>query len=81
VPREEDPRNPLKRLAKLFDPGTLDLLTPFDESGFVAAQGLIDGTRACAYASDRRSRAARWATRAAKAILVAYEKALADESR
>ena len=77
--REEDPRNPLKRLAKLFDPGTLDLLTPFDESGFMAAQGLVNGTRACAYASDPTVQGGAMGDEGCKAILVAYEKALADE--
>src|SRR6266699_604328 len=79
LPREEDPRNPLKRLARLFDPGTLDLLTPFDESGFVAAQGLIDGTRVCAYASDPTVQGGAMGDVGCKAILVAYEKALAEE--
>ncbi len=78
-PREEDPRNPLKRLARLFDAGTLDLLTPFDTSGFVAAQGLINGTRACAYASDPTVQGGAMGDEGCKAILVAYEKALADE--
>ena len=78
-PRDEDPRNPLKRLAKLFDPGTVELLTPFDESGFVAAQGLIDGTRACAYASDPTVQGGAMGDEGCKAILVAYEKALAEE--
>jgi acetyl-CoA/propionyl-CoA carboxylase carboxyl transferase subunit len=78
-PRDEDPRNPLKRLAKLFDPGTVELLTPFDESGFVAAQGMIDGTRACAYASDPTVQGGAMGDEGCKAILVAYEKALAEE--
>jgi acetyl-CoA/propionyl-CoA carboxylase carboxyl transferase subunit len=77
--REEDPRNPLKRLAKLFDPGTLELLTPFDDSGFVAAQGRIDGARACAYASDPTVQGGAMGDEGCKAILVAYEKALAEE--
>jgi acetyl-CoA/propionyl-CoA carboxylase carboxyl transferase subunit len=77
--REEDPRNPVKRLARLFDAGTLDLLTPFDESGFVAAQGLVNGTRACAYASDPTVQGGAMGDEGCKAILVAYEKALADE--
>ncbi|HEV2345566.1 MAG TPA: carboxyl transferase domain-containing protein, partial [Actinocrinis sp.] len=76
--RADDPRNPLKRLAKLFDPGTVDLLTPFDDSGFVAAQGLIDGTRACAYASDPTVQGGAMGDEGCKAILVAYEKALAE---
>jgi acetyl-CoA/propionyl-CoA carboxylase carboxyl transferase subunit len=76
--REDDPRGPIKRLARLFDAGTVELLTPFDDSGFVAAQGLIDGTRACAYASDPTVQGGAMGEEGCKAILVAYEKALAD---
>ncbi|MBS2966603.1 acyl-CoA carboxylase subunit beta [Actinocrinis puniceicyclus] len=77
-PRDEDPRNPLKRLARLFDKGTVELLTPFDECGFVAAHGLIDGTGACAYASDPTVQGGAMGDEGCRAILVAYEKALAD---
>jgi acetyl-CoA/propionyl-CoA carboxylase carboxyl transferase subunit len=76
--REDDPRGPLKRLDRLFDPGTVELLTPFDESGFVAAHGLIEGSRAAAYASDPTVQGGAMGEQGCKAILVAYEKALAD---
>lgn len=76
--REQDPRNPLNRLAKLFDSGTVELLTPFDDCGFVAAAGLIEGTRACAYASDPTVQGGAMGELGCKAILVAYEKALAE---
>jgi acetyl-CoA/propionyl-CoA carboxylase carboxyl transferase subunit len=76
--REDDPRNPLKRLAKLFDPQTVELLTPFDDSGFVAAHGLIDGVPVCAYASDATIQGGAIGDEGCKAILVAYEMALAD---
>jgi acetyl-CoA/propionyl-CoA carboxylase carboxyl transferase subunit len=77
--REDDPRNPLKRLASLFDPGTLELLTPFDESGFVAAHGVVEGTAAVAYASDPTVQGGAMGDDGCRAILVAYEKALAEE--
>jgi len=76
--RADDPRNPLKRLAKLFDEGTLDLLTPFDDSGFVAAQGTVAGARAVAYASDPTVQGGAMGDEGCKAILTAYERALAD---
>ena len=47
-------RNPEDRLAALFDPGTVRLLTPHDDSGAVAACGQIDGMLAVAFASDPR---------------------------
>ena len=76
--REDDPRNPLKRLAKLFDRGTVELLTPFGDSGFVAAHGLIGGIPVCAYASDPTVQGGAMGDEGCKAILVAYEKALSD---
>ena len=76
--REDDPRGPLKRLARLYDEGTLELLTPFDDSGFVAAIGLVNGTKATAYASDPTIQGGAMGSAGCKAILVAYERALAD---
>ena len=75
--REDDPRGPLKRLARLFDEGTVELLTPFDDSGFVAATGLINGTKAASYASDPTVQGGAMGSAGCKAILVAYEHALA----
>ena len=75
--REDDPRGPLKRLAELFDEGAFELLTPFDDSGFVAAVGRVDGARAAAYASDPTVQGGAMGTAGCKAILVAYDRALA----
>ncbi|MCK0090853.1 acyl-CoA carboxylase subunit beta [Rhodococcus sp. F64268] len=47
-----DPRDPLARLEKLFDPGSVELLHPRDNSGVLAAIGRIDGVRTVAYCSD-----------------------------
>jgi len=47
-------RDPELRLAALFDPGTLHLLTRGDDSGALAATGSIDGMPAVAFASDPR---------------------------
>ena len=43
LPREEDPRHPVKRLTALFDEGSLELITPDDDSGMLAAVGKVDG--------------------------------------
>jgi acetyl-CoA/propionyl-CoA carboxylase carboxyl transferase subunit len=75
--REDDPRGPLKRLARLFDDGAFELLTPFDDSGFVAAAGLVNGTPATSYASDPTIQGGAMGTAGCKAILVAYDRALA----
>ncbi|NLU82828.1 carboxyl transferase domain-containing protein [Rhodococcus sp. HNM0569] len=47
-----DPRDPLARLERLFDPGTTTPLHARDKSGVLAASGTIDGVRTIAYASD-----------------------------
>jgi acetyl-CoA/propionyl-CoA carboxylase carboxyl transferase subunit len=47
-----DYRDPEVRLRSLFDQGTLRLLHPRDDSGALAARGLIEGTPAIAYATD-----------------------------
>jgi acetyl-CoA/propionyl-CoA carboxylase carboxyl transferase subunit len=49
---EIDPRDPLLRLEKLFDPGTMELLAPRDDSGVVAARGRINGAPATSFCSD-----------------------------
>ena len=41
LPREEDPRNPNKRLAALFDEGTLQLIRDDDDSGMLAGVGCL----------------------------------------
>jgi acetyl-CoA/propionyl-CoA carboxylase carboxyl transferase subunit len=76
--RADDPRGPLKRLARLFDEGTCELLTAFDDSGFVAAIGRVDGAKATAYASDPTIQGGAMGSAGCKAILVAYERALAE---
>lgn len=46
--REEDPRNPVHRLAALLDEGTLQLISADDDSGMLAAVGQVGGTRVVA---------------------------------
>ncbi|WP_328660586.1 acyl-CoA carboxylase subunit beta [Nocardia salmonicida] len=47
-----DPRDPLGRLQRFFDPGTVLPLHPRDRSGVLAAIGEVDGVRTVAYCSD-----------------------------
>src|SRR5947208_2699639 len=49
---EIDPRDPVLRLEKLFDAGTIELLRPRDDSGVVAARGRINGMAATSYCTD-----------------------------
>jgi acetyl-CoA/propionyl-CoA carboxylase carboxyl transferase subunit len=47
-----DHRDPELRLRSLFDQGTMRLLGPRDDSGALAARGLVDGTPVAAFATD-----------------------------
>jgi acetyl-CoA/propionyl-CoA carboxylase carboxyl transferase subunit len=49
---ELDPRDPVLRLEKLFDPGTMELLQPRDDSGVVAARGRVNGSPATSFCTD-----------------------------
>ncbi len=71
-------RNPEARLAALFDPGTLRLLTPHDTSGAVAAAGEIDGMLATAFASDARVQGGAMGTAGCAAVVAAYDEAVAQ---
>jgi acetyl-CoA/propionyl-CoA carboxylase carboxyl transferase subunit len=52
VTDERDQRDPELRLARLFDPDTVQLLRPRDTSGVVGARGTIDGAPAVAFCTD-----------------------------
>ncbi|HEY3870534.1 MAG TPA: carboxyl transferase domain-containing protein [Actinocrinis sp.] len=76
--RQDDPRGPLKRLARFFDEGSVELLTALDDCGFVAARGRVAGTPAVCYASDPAVQGGAMGDQGCKAILAAYDAALAD---
>ena len=62
-------------------PGTTELLTPVDDSGFLAAAGLIDGVRTVAYASDATIQAGAMGATGCQVILAAYEHAWPPAAR
>ena len=72
------PRDPEVRLQALFDPGTVRLLTPHDDSGAVAACGEIAGMLAVGFASDPRVQGGAMGAAGCAAIVAAYEEALAQ---
>jgi acetyl-CoA/propionyl-CoA carboxylase carboxyl transferase subunit len=78
VAREDDPRAPGRRLARFFDEGSVELLTAEDDSGFLAAAGTVEGTRAVAFCSDATIQGGAMGTAGCAVILRAYERALAD---
>jgi len=79
-PREDDPRNPNHRLAAFFDPGTLELITPDDGSGMLAAVGTVDGTHVVAFCSDATVMGGAMGEVGCKVVVHAYARAMADQA-
>jgi acetyl-CoA/propionyl-CoA carboxylase carboxyl transferase subunit len=73
-----DPRDPLVRLANLFDPGSVAPLHPRDDSGVLAALGTIDGAPVAAYATDALKMGGAMGTAGCIHIVNAIERAMAD---
>jgi acetyl-CoA/propionyl-CoA carboxylase carboxyl transferase subunit len=71
-------RDPEARLQALFDPGTVRLLTPHDDSGALAACGQIDGMPAVSFASDPKVQGGAMSTAGCAAIVAAYDEAIAQ---
>jgi acetyl-CoA/propionyl-CoA carboxylase carboxyl transferase subunit len=80
LPREQDPRNPNKRLAAFFDEGTLELITADDGSGMLAAVGKVDGTHVVAFCSDATVMGGAMGEVGCKVVVHAYERAMADQA-
>ncbi|KAA1416753.1 acyl-CoA carboxylase subunit beta [Nocardioides humilatus] len=78
VDRSEDPRNPVLRLAALLDDGSLELITPDDDSGMVAAVGTVDGTRVVAFCSDATVMGGAMGDLGCRVVVDAYHRALVD---
>ncbi|MGH3506055.1 MAG: carboxyl transferase domain-containing protein [Nocardioidaceae bacterium] len=78
LPREQDPRNPNKRLAALFDEGSLELISPDDDSGMLAAVGTVDRVHTVAFCSDATIMGGAMGNDGCKVVVRAYERALED---
>ncbi len=78
LPREEDPRNPNHRLAALLDDGSVELISPDDLSGMLAAKGTVDGTPVVAFCSDATVMGGAMGNDGCAVVVEAYERALAD---
>ncbi|HBO54696.1 MAG TPA: propionyl-CoA carboxylase subunit beta, partial [Janibacter terrae] len=78
VPREEDPRNPNHRLAAFLDDGSLELITPDDDSGMLAATGTVAGQPVVVFVSDATIMGGAMGVAGCKVVVAAYERALAD---
>ncbi len=75
-----DPRDPLARLAKLFDAGTVAPLHDRDKSGVLAASGEIDGVRTIAYCSDATVMGGAMGVDGCKHIVAAIDTAIAEKA-
>ncbi len=78
LPRAEDPRNPVHRLTALLDEGTLQLISPDDESGMLAAVGNVDGTPVVAFCSDATVMGGAMGDEGCRVVVDAYHRALTD---
>ena len=78
LPRDQDPRNPVTRLKSFFDDGELELITPDDTSGMLAAVGTVDGTHTVAFCSDATVMGGAMGDEGCKVVVAAYERAVAD---
>lgn len=78
VPREQDPRNPLHRLTAFFDEGTVEFISPQDDSGMLAAVGRVDGTHSVAFCSDATVMGGAMGDAGCRVVVEAYERAMAD---
>lgn len=77
-PRTEDPRNPLLRLAALLDEGTMELISPQDDSGMLAAVGRVRGTSVVAFCSDATVMGGAMGDVGCRVVVDAYHRALID---
>jgi acetyl-CoA/propionyl-CoA carboxylase carboxyl transferase subunit len=73
-----DPRSPEARLTALFDDATFDAITADDDSGVLAGVGRMLGTLAVAFANDPTIQGGAMGSEGCEAIVVAYQRALAD---
>jgi acetyl-CoA/propionyl-CoA carboxylase carboxyl transferase subunit len=76
--KKDDPRNPIRRLRAFFDEGTLELITAEDSSGMLCGVGRVHGIPVVTFASDATVQGGAMGRAGCKAVLVAYERALAD---
>ncbi len=78
LPRAEDPRNPLRRLAALLDPGSLNLISADDASGMLAATGKIHGSPVVAFCSDATLMGGAMGAEGCEVVVQAYRRAMVD---
>ncbi|HET8558929.1 MAG TPA: carboxyl transferase domain-containing protein [Marmoricola sp.] len=68
----------MHRLGNLFDEGTLEPITPVDDSGMLAAIGKVDGKSAVAFCSDPTIMGGAMGVDGCRVVVEAYQRALTD---
>ena len=77
-PREDDPRHPLQRLAALLDAGSMETISPVDDSGMLAAVGTVDGSPVVAFCSDPTIMGGAMGDLGCRVVVDAYHRAMTD---
>jgi acetyl-CoA/propionyl-CoA carboxylase carboxyl transferase subunit len=75
-----DPRDPLLRLSRFFDDGSIELLHERDRSGVLAAGGTVNGVRTIAFATDGTVMGGAMGLEGCTHIVNAYDTAIEDQS-
>ncbi|MGB7142369.1 MAG: acyl-CoA carboxylase subunit beta [Mycobacterium sp.] len=75
-----DPRDPLLRLSRFFDHGSLELLHKRDRSGVLAAAGTVNGLRTVAFATDGTVMGGAMGLEGCTHIVNAYDTAIDEQS-
>src|SRR5690606_9830821 len=73
-----DPRDPLVRLGRLLDEGSVRPITPEDKSGVRAVTGRIDGVPVVAFCSDARVQGGAMGSEGCEHIVHAYDVAVRE---
>ena len=75
-----DPRDPLLRLSRFFDDGSVELLHERDRSGVLAAGGTVNGLRTIAFATDGTVMGGAMGLEGCTHIVNAYDTAIEEQS-
>jgi acetyl-CoA/propionyl-CoA carboxylase carboxyl transferase subunit len=79
-PRTEDARYPVHRIRALLDDGSMELITPEDDSGMMAAVGLVDGRRVVVFCSDPTVMGGAMGDEGCRVVVDAYHRAMIDQA-
>jgi acetyl-CoA/propionyl-CoA carboxylase carboxyl transferase subunit len=80
VDESVDPRDPLLRLRRFFDEGSIELLHERDRSGVLAAGGTVNGVRTIAFATDGTVMGGAMGLEGCTHIVNAYDTAIEEQS-